>query len=68
MSLKSFHVFFIVMAVLISFGFSAWAFTNGDGPLGGSATAAGTVTAILGVVIAVYGVWFVIKKSGRIIV
>lgn len=68
MSLKSFHIFFIVMAVLISFGFSAWAFTNGDGPLGGSAVAAGTASAILGVLIAAYGAWFVIKKSGSIIV
>lgn len=68
MSLKSFHVFFIVMAVLISFGFSAWAFTKGEGPLGSAAVASGAASAVLGVVIAGYGLWFVVKKSGRIIV
>ena len=68
MSLKSFHIFFIVMAVLSSLGFSAWAFTAGDAATTEGLRLMGIGSGAIGVALAVYGVWFVVKKSGRLIV
>ena len=68
MSLKSFHIFFIVMAVLISFGFCLWVFTRGGADLVSGLGALGMLSGLAGVGLAVYGVWFVVRKSGRIII
>jgi hypothetical protein len=68
MSLKSFHVFFIVLAVLSSLGFALWAFTRGGAELASGLGATGVFSALMGVALAVYGVWFVVYKSGRLIV
>ena len=68
MSLKSFHVFFIVLAVLSSLGFAVWTFTKGGAELGTGAGMLGVFSALAGVGLAVYGVWFVVCKSGRLIV
>ncbi len=65
MSLKGFHIFFITIAVLFCAGFSAWAFF-GEGSQGMQIP--GAVTAALGAVILIYGVWFVRKKAALIIV
>lgn len=68
MSLKSFHVFFIVLAVLSSLGFAVWTFTKGGAELASGMGALGVFSALASVALAVYGVWFVVRKSGRIIV
>lgn len=67
MSLKGFHIFFICIAVLFCLGFSAWAF-YGAGNWSHEMRLPGIVTAVLGTVILVYGVWFVRKKAALIIV
>ena len=60
MSLKAFHIFFIVLAVLLSAGCAAWGFASGMAPAFGL-TCSGLAAALL-----IYGVWFV-KKSRKLI-
>jgi hypothetical protein len=60
MSLRGFHIFFISLVTLFSFGTSATVFGLGFNP------AFGTFTAIFGVIIAIYGIWF-IRKSRKLI-
>lgn len=67
MSLKHFHIVFIVLAVLTSFGFAAWALT-GDvvAPNSAGIRTTGWISLILGFVLSVYGVWF-FRKSKKVI-
>lgn len=67
MSLKGFHIFFITVAVLFCFGFTAWAFL-GAGNMTKEMQIPGIITAIFGSTILVYGIWFVKKKAAKIIV
>jgi len=68
MSLKSFHVFFIVLAVLSSLGFALWTFTMGGAELATGEGALGVFSGLVGLALAIYGVWFVVRKSRRIII
>lgn len=68
MSLKSFHIVFIVLAVLSSLGFAVWAFTRGGAEVGSALGLLGVFSGLAAVALAVYGVWFVVRKSGRLIV
>lgn len=60
MSLKSFHIFFITLAVLLSVGCSMWGFLLGNSPI----FAAACAVVALGLV--VYGILFVKKARGII--
>jgi len=60
MSLRAFHILFIVLAILLAAGCAAWGFANGLAP------AFGIVCAVLSVALAVYGVYF-FKKSRKLI-
>jgi hypothetical protein len=60
MSLKAFHIFFIVLAILLSVGCAVWAFVNGGMPIFGSSCA------VVAVALVFYGINF-LKKSKRII-
>jgi hypothetical protein len=60
MSLRGFHIFFISLVTLASFVIAAAVFGLGFDPR------FGTFCAAFGVVIAVYGVWF-IRKSRKLI-
>ena len=60
MSLKSFHVFFIVISILLTAGCAVWAFANGV--TGGF----GPGCAVAAVALVVYGAMF-LKKAKRII-
>jgi len=66
MSLKSFHLFFIIVAVLFCFGFSGWIWLSEDEAFVGSALWAASST-VGGVALTLYGVWFAVKKGKRII-
>jgi hypothetical protein len=68
MSLKSFHVFFIAMAVLSSLGFCLWAFTLGGAAPASATGMMGIGSGLLGVALAVYGIWFVVRKARHLIV
>ena len=61
MSLKAFHILFILLSILLAMGCAAWAYLNQ------TAAAFGIVSAILAVALVFYGLWFV-KKSRKIIV
>ncbi len=60
MSLKAFHILFILLAILLASGCAAWAFVNGVELYFG----VGSVVVAVGLV--AYGVWF-LKKSRHII-
>jgi uncharacterized membrane protein YfbV (UPF0208 family) len=61
MSLKAFHVLFILLATLLALGCSAWSYVNQ------TAAAFGIVSALVAVTLVIYGIWF-LKKSRKIIV
>ena len=65
MSLKGFHIFFILIATVFCFGFTAWAFM-GAGNLEAEMKIPGIVTGGLGIVLLAYGVWFAWKKAATI--
>jgi len=60
MSLKAFHIVFIVLATLLAIACAAWSFVNQ------TAEGFGIGSAIAAVALTVYGVFF-IKKSRKII-
>jgi hypothetical protein len=66
MSLKGFHILFIALAFLCAGGFWAWCFWNADAARQLGAEAAGNLSGSLALVLLVYGLWFVIKKSRTI--
>lgn len=59
MSLKAFHIFFIMLATLLAAGCAWWAFAN-------SITVFGAASAASAVALLIYGIYF-IRKSRRII-
>lgn len=63
MSLKQFHIVFIVLAVLVSAGFAIWAFTRYQAEAG--VVLMGGVSAVIAVGLAVYGVCFFKKLKGQ---
>jgi sulfite exporter TauE/SafE len=60
MSLRGFHIFFITLVTLLSFGITAIAFTQGYPPRFTYGCAA------FGVLVVIYGIWF-IRKSRKLI-
>ena len=60
MSLKAFHIIFIVLSIVLSIGCAVWAFANG--PM----LAFGSGSAVVAVALIIYGFAFV-KKAKRII-
>ncbi len=69
MSLKAFHIFFIAMSILITLGFAAWVWMGGPSreASGGSLGIMAMGSAVLGLGLIVYGVYF-IRKSRHIII
>lgn len=68
MSLKAFHIFFILVSIVISLGFAAWVIMGGAGErttLG--LQVMGWFSAVLSIGLVVYGVFF-IRKARSIII
>lgn len=61
MSLKAFHILFILLAILLAAGCAAWAYVFQ------AEAAFGICSAIVAVSLIIYGIWFV-RKSRKIIV
>jgi hypothetical protein len=61
MSLKAFHILFILLAILLAAGCAAWGFLNGLNPVFGF-TCVG-----IGVALVIYGVYF-LRKSRKLII
>jgi hypothetical protein len=60
MSLKVFHIIFILLATLLAIGCAAWSYTNH------TAEAFGIGSAVVAVALIAYGVWFIKKARGII--
>ena len=60
MSLKTFHIFFIALSILLSAGCAVWAFINGI------ETVFGVTFAVVAVALVVYGGFFLKKSKGII--
>jgi hypothetical protein len=60
MSLKTFHIFFIALSILLSAGCAVWAFVNGV------ETVFGVAFAVVAVTLVVYGGFFLKKSKGII--
>ena len=58
MSLKAFHLIFVTLLTALSFGFAAWAFATGH-------TAFGVSGIATGILVVIYGVYF-LKKLKKI--
>ena len=68
MSLKGFHVVFIVLAALCSISFAVWVFQAPGDVATDALRTAGWVSGGAGLVLVLYGIWFAMKKSRKIIV
>ncbi len=60
MSLKGFHIFFIVIAILLAAGCAAWGFVSGLDP------AFGIICSGIAAALLLYGIFF-LKKSRKLI-
>ncbi len=67
MSLKSFHVFFLVIAILFDLGILAYAYF-GDSTVTQELQSYGVGLGILALVLIVYTVWYVRCKAPKIII
>jgi hypothetical protein len=68
MSLKGFHIIFIVLSVLCTGGFWAWTRWNLETAQSLSVVGLGQASGVLGILLSFYGLWFIVKKSKTIIV
>ena len=68
MSLKGFHIIFIIFAVLCSVGFWLWALADPQSAKDLNVVLLGQGSGVLGIVLFFYGIWFVVRKSKTIIV
>ena len=67
MSLKSFHVFFLVLAILFDLGVLAYAYF-GDNSVTDELRSYGVGLGIIAALLIAYTVWFIRKKAPQIIV
>ncbi len=64
MSLKAFHIFFIVASTALTVGFGVWATKDFSQTGSGVHLALGVGSFIASVLLACYGVWFLRKLKG----
>ncbi len=63
MSLKFFHVLFVVLATLLSVGFAVWSFAQAAAGAGGLYRVLGILALVVAVALVVYGRWFLKKMK-----
>ncbi|MFT5468217.1 MAG: hypothetical protein ACI8UO_003325 [Verrucomicrobiales bacterium] len=63
MNLKQFHVVFILLSILCTLGFSAWVFLVADDSIGLWGKVGGAGSALIGIALMFYGVWFIRKAK-----
>jgi hypothetical protein len=66
MDLKHFHYVFIAMSILCTLGFGFWAMSADVRVVGSWGRVGGAASALMGILLIAYGVWFV-RKSRQII-
>ena len=67
MSLKSFHIFFLVIAILFDLGMLAYAWF-GDNSVTRELQSYGVGLGIIAGVLIIYTIWFIRKKAPKIII
>ena len=67
MSLKSFHVFFLILATLMDLGMLAYAIW-GENSVARELQSYGVGIGLIALVLIIYTIWFVYKKAPKIIV
>lgn len=67
MSLKSFHIFFLVIAILFDLGMLAYAWF-GDNSVTRELQSYGIGLGIIAGVLIIYTIWFIRKKAPKIII
>lgn len=67
MSLKSFHIFFLIIAILFDLGMLAYA-CFGDNSVARELQSYGVGLGVIAAVLIVYTVWFIRKKAPKIII
>ncbi len=68
MSLKGFHIIFVVLAVFCAFGFYGWTLAEAEVARQMGVVGFGQVSAVTGLLLLAYGIWFVARKYKTIIV
>lgn len=66
MSLRTFHLFFLAIAILFDFGFAAYAFWGPEEGAIRELRAMGIGSGVFGVILLIYGIWFLVKKRPQI--
>lgn len=64
MSLKSFHIIFVSVSILLTLGFGLWAVRDYQTAGDRTSLYMGIASFLVMVVLAVYGVWFLKKLKG----
>lgn len=64
MSLKAFHIFFIVLSVLCALGFGAWSVADYEKTGSGATLALGIAGFVAAAALVWYGFWFLRKLKG----
>ncbi len=68
MSLKGFHIIFLVFAVLTALGFYAWTRLMTEDAVAMEVVGLGHASGITGLLLLAYSVWFILRKGKTIIV
>jgi hypothetical protein len=68
MSLKTFHLFFLIVAILFDFGFAAFAYYGPESDITKEIRPLGIGSGIFGVGLIAYGVWYHTKKAPSILI
>jgi hypothetical protein len=66
MSLKGFHILFIIFAFLCSAGFWAWVAFDSERATEHGVNTLGNLSGSLAIALFIYGLWFAIVKSKKI--
>jgi ABC-type cobalamin transport system permease subunit len=68
MSLRAFHVFFLVVAILFDLGLLAYAFYAPDDEVTRELRSVGVGLGVVAMLLVTYAIWFVRKKGPTIII
>ena len=66
MSLKGFHILFIILAFLCAAGFWAWVVVDSERATEMGVTAMGNFSGSLAIALFIYGIWFAAVKGKTI--
>lgn len=67
MSLKNFHIVFLLLAILVTVGFFVWTKMASDSRITPEIAFSGLGSGILGLILIPYTIWFILIKRKTII-